>query len=114
MVRLRASNCVVSATSRSSTATTVPGARPLRSETARSSASIGVAGGKWWPAVHRLLLHALRFLYPYLRRGELSEGLREIGIKIFKGEQAALMRRLDEDKDGLIAYEELYNALRSV
>jgi hypothetical protein len=44
----------------------------------------------------------------------LSEGLREIGIKIFKGEQAALMRRLDEDKDGLIAYEELYNALRSV
>ena len=45
---------------------------------------------------------------------ELSEGLREIGIKIFKGEQAAMMRRLDEDKDGLIAYEELYNALRSV
>ena len=43
---------------------------------------------------------------------ELSEGLREIGIKIFKGEQAAMMRRLDEDKDGLIAYEELYNALR--
>ena len=43
---------------------------------------------------------------------ELSEGLREFGIKIFKGEQAALMRRLDEDKDGLIAYEELYNALR--
>ena len=45
---------------------------------------------------------------------ELSEGLREIGIKIFKGEQAAMMRRLGEDKDGLIAYEELYNALRSV
>ena len=45
---------------------------------------------------------------------ELSEGLREFGIKIFKGEQAALMRRLDEDKDGLIAYEELYNALRQL
>jgi Ca2+-binding EF-hand superfamily protein len=45
---------------------------------------------------------------------ELTEGLREIGIKIFKGEQAALMRRLDEDKDGLIAYEELYRALKSV
>ena len=45
---------------------------------------------------------------------ELSEGLREIGIKIFKGEQAALMRRLDEDRDGLIVFDELYRALKSV
>ncbi len=31
---------------------------------------------KLWPAALRLVLHALRFLYPYLRRGELNEGLR--------------------------------------
>ncbi len=45
---------------------------------------------------------------------ELSEGLREMGIKIFKGESAALMRRIDEDRDGLICYEELYRGLKSV
>jgi Ca2+-binding EF-hand superfamily protein len=45
---------------------------------------------------------------------ELSEGLLELGIKIYKGEQTALMRRLDEDRDGFIAYDELYKALRNV
>ncbi len=43
---------------------------------------------------------------------ELSDGLREIGIKIFKGEQAAMMRRLDEDRDGLITYDDLYRGLK--
>jgi len=45
---------------------------------------------------------------------ELVEGLREMGIKVFKGEQAALMRRLDEDRDGVICYDELYRALARV
>lgn len=45
---------------------------------------------------------------------ELVEGLRDMGIKVYKGEQAALMRRLDEDKDGVISYEELYRALSMV
>ncbi len=42
---------------------------------------------------------------------ELAEGLREMGIKIFKGEQAALMRRLDDDRDGAISYDELLRGL---
>jgi Ca2+-binding EF-hand superfamily protein len=49
----------------------------------------------------------------YITFVELSEGLRDMGIKIFKGEQAALMRRLDEDRDGVICYDELYKALRN-
>lgn len=45
---------------------------------------------------------------------ELVEGLREMGIKVFKGEQAAMMRRLDEDRDGVISYDELLKALSNV
>jgi Ca2+-binding EF-hand superfamily protein len=45
---------------------------------------------------------------------ELVEGLREMGIKIFKGELAAVMRKVDEDKDGFICYDELYRALNRV
>ena len=45
---------------------------------------------------------------------ELVEGLRDMGIKVYKGEQAALMRRLDDDKDGVICYDELYRALNMV
>jgi CCR4-NOT transcription complex subunit 1 len=29
-----------------------------------------------WPLVHRLLVHVLRFLFPFTRRGELNDGLR--------------------------------------
>ena len=50
----------------------------------------------------------------YITYLELVEGLREMGIKVYKGEQAALMRRLDEDKDGVICYDELYRALNMV
>jgi Ca2+-binding EF-hand superfamily protein len=50
----------------------------------------------------------------YITYLELVEGLREMGIKVFKGEQAAMMRRLDEDKDGVISYDELYKALSRV
>ncbi len=45
---------------------------------------------------------------------ELVEGLRDMGIKVYKGEQAALMRRLDDDKDGVISYDELFRALNMV
>jgi Ca2+-binding EF-hand superfamily protein len=50
----------------------------------------------------------------YITYLELVEGLREMGIKVFKGEQAAMMRRLDEDKDGVISYDELYRALSRI
>lgn len=42
---------------------------------------------------------------------ELAEGLREMGIKMFKGEISAVMRRLDEDRDGLVSYDELLRGL---
>lgn len=51
----------------------------------------------------------------YITYLELVEGVRELyGIKVFKGEQAAMMRRLDEDRDGVISYDELFKALSRV
>lgn len=47
----------------------------------------------------------------YLTYVELTDGLREMDIKIFKGEQMALMRRVDDDRDGFISYDELLRAL---
>ena len=45
---------------------------------------------------------------------ELAEGLRELGIKVFKGEQAAMMRRIDEERAGVISYDGLFKALSRV
>ena len=39
-------------------------------------ALLSVAGQRGWPLVHRLVIDLFRFLYPYLRRAELNEGLR--------------------------------------
>ena len=50
----------------------------------------------------------------YVTNLELMNGLRDMGIKIFKGEQAALMRKIDLDNDGMITYDELYRALAKV
>ena len=45
---------------------------------------------------------------------ELAEGMNELGIKIFKGQLIALVRRLDEDRIGGISYNKLLKALQSV
>lgn len=45
---------------------------------------------------------------------ELAEGLRDMGIKLSKGEQAAMMRRIDENRNGQICYDELLKALSRV
>lgn len=50
----------------------------------------------------------------FVTPSEFVEGLREIGIKIFKGELAAIMRRIDDDRDGVISYDELYRALSRI
>ena len=36
------------------------------------------------------------------------------GIKVFKGEQAAMMRRIDEERAGVISYDGLFKALSRV
>lgn len=46
---------------------------------------------------------------------ELVNGLRDMfGIKLFKGEITAIMKRIDEDQDNMITYDELYRALSRV
>jgi Ca2+-binding EF-hand superfamily protein len=50
----------------------------------------------------------------YVSYMELAEGLRDMGVKLFKGEQAAMMRRIDENRNGQISYDELLKALSRV
>ncbi len=50
----------------------------------------------------------------YVSYQELAEGLRDMGIKLFKGEQASMMRRIDENRNGQISYDELLRALSRV
>ncbi len=45
---------------------------------------------------------------------ELSAGLIEMGIEISKQEKHELMKRLDDDADGEIAFEEFYRGLAQV
>ena len=48
----------------------------------------------------------------FLTMGELVDGLRDLlGIKLTQGEQAALMKHIDDNGDGHISYDELYKAL---
>jgi CCR4-NOT transcription complex subunit 1 len=39
-------------------------------------ALLAVPARRGWPLLHRLMVHILRFLYPFTRRGEMNEGLR--------------------------------------
>jgi hypothetical protein len=48
----------------------------LLSHRALTPELLAVSMQRGWMLVHRLLMHALRFMYPYLRRGELNDGLR--------------------------------------
>jgi len=60
---------------------------------------LSVSGQRGWSLVHRLLLHMLRFLYPYLRRGELNDGLR----LFYKGALRLLVVLVHDDVPEFIA-----------
>ena len=49
----------------------------------------------------------------YITFDELGEGLKSINIKISEKEKLALMNDIDDDRNGVITPEELYNALSS-
>jgi len=61
---------------------------------------INVAGQRGWVLIQRLLLDCLRFLYPYLRRGEFTEGLR----LFYKGTLRLFLLLLHDFPDFLADY----------
>jgi len=61
---------------------------------------LSVPGQRGWPLVHRLLIDLFRFLYPYLRRGEMNEGLR----LFFKGTVRIVLVLLHDYPDFLADY----------
>ena len=76
------------------------------------------AGASKFPSLKEYVAHMMKKMDVnkdgFISFTEMADGLREMGIKVFKGEQAAMMRRLDEDRDGRIAYDELLRALQKV
>ncbi len=61
---------------------------------------LGVTGQRGWVLVQRLLLDCLRFLYPYLRRGEMNEGIR----LFYKGSLRLFLLLLHDFPDFLADY----------
>jgi hypothetical protein len=63
-------------------------------------ALLAVPGQRGWPHVHKLLVDLFRFLYPYLRRGELVDGLR----LYYKGTLRLLLVLLHDSPEFLADY----------
>lgn len=61
---------------------------------------LSVPGQRGWPLVHRLVVDLFRFLYPYLRRGEMNDGMR----LFYKGTLRLLLVLLHDFPDFLVDY----------